>query len=152
MNQPPRLRAGNFFYFWCCFFRLVTYNESRSSAVLLKPWRRPMSKMKKKNSGVFKSKVAFYLTTKLSGVVVTMTSNGLDVTLISDSGKPVTVHISYVLVACADGSYYDYWNVSCPDIKKQTVLYYYTDGNNDGMYKRIANAVIEMKESIANIV
>lgn len=111
-----------------------------------------MNKMKKKNSGAFKTKIAFYLATKLSGVVVNKTSNGLDFILTTNSGKPVTVHVSYVLVACADGSYYDYWNVSCPDIEKQTILYYYTDAKNDDMYKRIVKAVLDMNQSILNLV
>ena len=105
-----------------------------------------MNKIKKKNSGSFKYKIAFLL--KVHGVVATMNNNGLDVTLTTDSGKTVAIHISYLVAVQPNGSYYDYWSVTCPDIEKQTELHYYTDGKNDNMYKRIAKAVVDMKELI----
>ena len=107
-----------------------------------------MNKVKKKNSPSFKGSIAFLLVRELSGAVVTMTSNGLDVTLTTDSGKPVAVHIHYLVMECANGSYYDYWTVTCPEIEKQTMIHYYKDGKNHDMYKRIVKAVVDMKELI----
>jgi len=105
-----------------------------------------MNRVPKKNSGSFKHSIAFLL--KAYGVVATKTSNGLDVTLTTDSGKTVAIHISYLVAVQPNGSYYDYWTVTCPDIEKQTELHYYTDGKNHDMYKRIVKAVVDMKELI----
>jgi len=107
-----------------------------------------MNRVPKKNSGSFKQSIAFLLVRTLSGAVVTKTSNGLDVTLTTDSDKTVAIHISYLVAVQPNGSYYDYWSVTCPDIEKQTELHYYTDGKNHDMYKRIVKAVVDMKELI----
>ena len=107
-----------------------------------------MNRVPKKNSGSFKHSIAFLLARTLSGAVVTMNNNGLDVTLTTDSGKTVAIHIYYLVGVQPNGSYYDYWFVTCPEIEKQTMIHYHTDGKNDNMHKRIVKAVVDMKELI----